>query len=134
VAGGFEHAGESVDFPVTVPGEIPDQWHPNSFTVADPAADGARTVPTVRGGWLTADGDYIELVESSASPEVLLKSEFGAAAPSGGTIEAGNANWSITTGMRSEAAWYRSDGVTTLMITGDAPKEDFVTLAEAVAP
>ena len=39
----------------------------------------------------------------------------------------------MTDGRRSEAAWVRTDGDVTFLITGTASPEDFTTLAAAVA-
>lgn len=133
VVGGFTQARSELDFPVTVPRGLPASWHPNSFTVADPSVDGAGTLATVRGGWVTQDGTFITLIESAGDPGQVLTAEIGSAGASQGTVGAGGAEWTVTSGVRQEVAWIRTTGRTTFLITGNAARQDFVTLAEAVA-
>lgn len=142
VLGGFAHAEATLDFPITIPAGVPDDWHPNSFTVSDPdvSNDGLTQVGTLqaaRGGWLTPQETFIQLVETAGDTPQTLQSEFGAARPLASTVNAGGATWSVTTGVRSEVAWVRTvettEGRTTLLISGNAATEDFRTLAEAVA-
>lgn len=134
---GFDHAASVVDFPLLIPRDLPDGWHPSSFTFDNPAAAGslADTGPAVvRGGWVTQDGDFITLIESDASIGQLLAVEIGAGAGiDRGTVVAGGATWSITDGRRAETVWIRSIGATTVLITGDAPEDDFMTMARAIA-
>ncbi len=132
VVGGFRHAQRSLDFPVTVPAEVPAGWHPNSFSVSDPERNGPGTVASVRGGWVTPAGAFIMLVESAGDPNQVLQSEIGSVGTSRGTSHAGGATWTVTTGVRSEAAWIRSSGRTTFLITGSASEADFVALAESI--
>lgn len=139
---GFRHAAATLPFPVTVPADIPDTWHPNSFSVSDPAADNSGVtkvgdLPAVRGGWITGSGAYIEIVQAGGTTDQLVINEFGESRAVRGTIEAGGSPWTITTGVREEAAWVRTvdgpAGMTSYLITGDASDEDFRLLAEAVA-
>lgn len=140
--GGFTNAKATMDFPITVPTGLPKTWHANSFSVSDPSVsnDGVAQVGTLRaarGGWLTPDGRFIELVESAGDVDQVLGNEFGAARPITGSVQAGGATWQVTTGVRTEAAWVRSIGVapdiTTLLITGNAAEQDFRTVAAAVS-
>jgi hypothetical protein len=133
VIGGYRHAQESMDFTVTVPTGIPSSWHPNSFTTSSPTTDGAGTLPTVRGGWVTPDGAYVTLIESSGDEGQVLQNEIGSVGDSDAKTRAGGATWTVTDGRRSELAWIRTAGGTTLLITGNAPEQDFVTVAESVA-
>ncbi len=133
VVGGFTHAQQSMSFPVTVPTGIPKSWHPNSFTVSTPTVDGSVTLPTVRGGWVTPAGAFVTLIESSGDEGQLLQAEIGSVGASDATTSAGGATWTVTSGRRSEVAWIRSSGGVTLLITGNAPEQDFVTVAESVS-
>ncbi len=133
VVGNFGQAQRSVTFPITVPRGIPADWHPNSFTITDPQADSLGKVSTVRGGWLTADGAFVMLAESSGSVPQVLDQEVGAAGRVNGTVTVGGSQWSVTAGVRDEAAWVRTDGQTTYLITGNADQADFRTVAAAVS-
>ena len=133
VTGGFTQARSELGFPVIVPRAVPTSWHPNSFTVTNPTVDGAGAVPTVRGGWVIPGDAFITLIESAGDPDQVLSGEIGSVGPSNGTIRAGGATWTVTTGVRQEVAWIRTNGRTTMLITGNAPESDFVTLAVAVS-
>jgi hypothetical protein len=142
VIGGFSHAKTTMDFPITVPDGVPAAWHPNSLSVSDPEVsnDGIAQVGTlkaVRGGWITPTDTYVQLVETAGDTAQTLQSEFGEARSVSGTVQAGGATWSVTTGVRSEVAWIRTvetaAGRTTLLITGNATPDDFRALAGAVA-
>lgn len=125
--------GVLTTFPITVPKDVPADWHPNSASITNPKTDGLGTVPTVRGGWILPDGSFITLVESGGTVAQVLVAEVGSAGPDNGTVDAGGATWTKTTGVRTEVAWVRADGHTTYLITGNAPPAAFSTLAESVA-
>ncbi len=140
VIGGFEHAKATMSFPITVPRDVPAAWHPNSFSVSDPAVanDGVAQVGSlaaVRGGWVTPGQHFIGLTEAAGDADQVLRNEFGAARTLTGAVDVGGVVWHVTTGVRSEVAWVRSEssGMTTYLITGDAPEQDFRTLAMAVS-
>lgn len=142
VVNGFRHAKTTLSFPIVVPAGLPEDWHPNSLTVSDPTTDNlgvtkVGTVPTVRGGWITPAGAFIMLIEAGGTVDQVVAGELGETRPATGEIEAGGATWTVTTGVRDEVAWLRTaegaDGVTTFLITGNAPEADFRTLAAAVA-
>jgi hypothetical protein len=50
-----------------------------------------------------------------------------------GTEQVGGTEWTVTRGRRGEAAWFRTDGRVTFLITGTATADDFRTLAQATA-
>lgn len=138
VTRGFVNARATMDFAITVPQGIPQSWHPNSFSVSDPDghSEGLTKVgnlPAVRGGWVTPDGAFVQLVEADGTPAQLLDNEFEDVIAPSGALTAGSATWQVTTGVRAEVAWVRQAGDTSLLITGNASHEDFVILAESVS-
>lgn len=142
VTGGFAHAKTAMGFAITVPEDVPQSWHPNSLSVSDPEVsnDGIAQVGTlkaVRGGWITQKDTFIQLVEAAGDISQVLSSEFGEGHQVSGSIDAGGAQWSVTTGVRSEVAWIRTvesrDGPTTYLISGNASPADFHALADAVS-
>lgn len=142
VISGFQHAQATLPFTVIVPQSVPEDWHPNSLTVSDPMTDNVGvtkvgTVPTVRGGWITPTGAFITLIEAAGTIDQVVAGELGESRPVLGRIETGGAEWTVTTGVRREAAWLRTvddgDGVTTFLITGNAAEDDFRILAGAIA-
>ncbi len=132
VIGGFGRAGETLGIEVVVPQGLPEAWQPNSFSLNNPAV-GAAGAPVVRGGWLTPDGTFITLLESSAPGPVLVAQEVGQGLDSRGQVEAAGSTWDIYPGERSEPVWVRTSAGVTLLITGSAPTAAFETLADALA-
>ncbi len=138
VTGGFQRAEPLVGFPVVIPADLPAGWHPNSFSFTDPstgsgpgASEGGP--PAVRGGWLTPEGRFITLIESAGPVPKVLDAELGPPGAAVGTQQVGGVQWTVTTGRRGEAAWFRTDGDVTFLITGTATADDFRTLAKAAA-
>lgn len=129
----FADAPRVLPFAPAVPKNIPAGWHPNSAATTDPESAPAGTPLTVRGGWLV-DGRFIALVATNAAPTDLLSAEFAAAAPDSGTVWAGGAEWTVTAGLRSEVAWFRTGthGITYL-ITGSADQATFRSVADSIA-
>lgn len=130
--GQFAKASRLLPFSPIVPQGIPDDWHPNSAAQTDPDGTPAGTPLTVRAGWLIPDGKFIGLIASNAEPSALLASEFGTAGADTGTVDIDGATWTTTTGIRTEAAWFRTTGGVTYLITGSAEESAFRTLAGAV--
>lgn len=130
----FADAPRVLPFTPAVPKNLPSAWHANSSAVTNPDSVEQGTPLTVRAGWLTSEGTFIALIATNAEPSALLRSEFNAASPDAGTVSAGDAKWTETTGMRTEAAWYRtaSSGITYL-ITGDADELAFRAMAASIA-
>lgn len=134
----FADAARLLPFTPAVPQKLPADWHANSAAITDPndlpnGTLAAGTPLTVRGGWLTPTG-FVALVASNAEPAALLRSEFNDAGPDRGTVQIRGADWTVTTGMRSEAAWYRvGKGGVTYLITGDAAAAAFHTMAASIA-
>ncbi len=132
VAGGLEKAPPLVGFPVVIPSDLPADWTPNSFSFTEKPGSPAQP-PAARAGWLTDAGRFITLVQSSGTATDVLIAEIGAAGPPKGTETVSGAEWTVTTGRRTEQAWFRTvDGITYL-ITGSASPEDFRVLAGAAA-
>jgi hypothetical protein len=135
VTGTFTNAKDVLtSFPITVPRDIPAEWHPNSASITNPEVDGLSAVPAVRGGWILPDGSFITLVESAGSVPQVLVAEVGAAGPDNGSVRAGGVSWTETTGVRAEVAWVRADARTTYLITGNAGPDAFATVAASIAP
>lgn len=129
----FADAPRRLPFTPAVPTRIPTEWHANSAAISNPDTVAAGAPLTVRGGWLVPGGHFIALVASNSPPSELLPAEFGAAAPDTGRVTAGGTDWTVTTGVRGESAWYRTAGGITYLITGSADVSAFRTLAASIA-
>ena len=133
VVGDFKTAGRVSGFTVTVPKGLPSTWQGSSFSITDPPGT-PDAPPTVRGGW-QAPGGYITLIESSGAPTAVLTAELAGAdgTTTTGSVTAGGAVWTTSPGVRTEAAWSRTQGGVTFLITGSATPAEFQQLAAAVA-
>lgn len=130
VDGGLTRAAPLVGFPVVIPKDEPDGWHPNSFSFT--AAPGSSDAPpAVRAGWLTEQGRFITLVQSSGKLEGVQQAELGEVGPATGRVDVDGVTWTEVPGRRSEVAWVRTDDGVTYLITGSASPDDFRTLATA---
>ena len=132
VSAAFANAGSVVGFTPRQPQHIPSDWTPNSSTLTAPHGQGDAP-PAVRGGWITPDGRFVQLVESSGTIQAVLRAEIGDAGATTGSATVGADVWSIYPGVRSEHAWVRQvDGIT-FLITGSASDDAFRTVAGSVA-
>ncbi len=131
VTGGLQKAEPLVGFPVVIPAGLPSGWTPNSFSFTEDPGSSTQP-PAARAGWLTPEGRFITLVQSSGAVTDVLTAELGAAAPATGTVQASGQDWTVTAGRRAEQAWFRTSGDVTYLITGSASIDDFRTLAAQV--
>lgn len=133
VQAGFRTADRQTDFTVVQPKGLPATWHGSSFSITK-APGTPDAPPTVRGGWQTATGSYITLVESSGALAAVLGAEVGQSGGSmTGSVTVDGRQWGISPGVRNEVAWSRTAGTVTLLITGNATTAEFTQLAAAVA-
>lgn len=130
--GQFAKASRLLPFTPIVPQGIPEDWRPNSAAQTDPDSTPAGTPLTVRAGWLIPDGKFIGLIASNADPSALLASEFTNVGADAGEVDVDGVSWTVSTGVRSEAAWFRTAGGVTYLITGSAEESAFRTLAASV--
>lgn len=131
ITGGLQRAEPLVGFPVVVPADLPADWTPSSFSFTEKPGTAAAP-PAVRGGWLTGQGRFITLIQSSGAVSDVQNAELGAVGPHTATEQVGGATWSVTAGRRSEAAWIRADSDVVYLITGSASLDDFKILAQTV--
>lgn len=133
----FREAPRVLPFTPAVPQGVPADWHANSAATTNPATADTTRPLSVRGGWLIPSGRFIGLIASNATAPALLSAEFGQAAPDSGTVQAGGADWTVTTGVRDEVAWIRSvtTGPTEIvyLITGSADEDAFRALAASIS-
>jgi hypothetical protein len=130
ITGGLQRAEPLVGFDVVIPSGLPTDWTASSFSFTEQPGTAAAP-PAARAGWLTEDGRFITLIQSSGAVAEVQKAELGAVNAQTGTEQAGGATWAVTAGRRSEQAWIRTAGDVVFLITGSASPDDFRTLAGA---
>ncbi|MCP2165674.1 Protein of unknown function (DUF4245) [Goodfellowiella coeruleoviolacea] len=127
----LHRAAGLVDFPVREP-QLPAGWRANSSDTVTTAA-GATSVQV---GWLTAQGRYLRLAQSSAEVVDLVRLEADLAAdaqPSAGpTMEVDGQVWTEYPGRQDERSWVTDLAGVRLLITGNGDQDEVRTVAAAV--
>lgn len=119
----------SLDFPIRKP-ELPASWTPNSGSRETVTAAGGGPVSTV--GYITGEGTYMRLSQSSATEQQLSRFVLGSRYPTG-TVDVGGAKWAVYSQPTQETAWVTDLGGVRVLITGAGNDAAFRTLAGAVA-
>ena len=128
---GLQKSAAALELPLEIPQGLPADWQPNSFAQTDPfTAGGTRIV--VRGGWITENGRFLGLIQSTDSPTDLIANEIKAGLTSRAVVQAGGVEWDVYPGQRDEVAWVRAAGAISVMITGAASEDDFRVLAASL--
>lgn len=118
-------AARWVPFTVRVPA-VPPGWRGNAVD-RSAVADAPGTL--VRAGYVTGAGRFLELVQTDAAEEALVRDVAGSVPAPTGTVDVGGARWVVYGG--DEPLWVADvDGVR-LLVTGSAGEDEFRTLAEA---
>ncbi len=118
----------AVAFPVRAP-VTPAGWRANSVA-DDPVAGTGRTA--VRVGYLTAQSQYLQLLQSDATEEALLASQAGTRTlVAQGTQDVAGQRWVVYGARPGEPVWIADLGAVRLLITGSAVDDDYRTLAAA---
>lgn len=118
----------SLSFPIRNP-EVPQDWTSNSGSRDTVTVAGGGPVSTV--GYITAQGTYMRLSQSSATEESLSRHILGSRYPTG-TVDVGGRKWVVYTEPTEETAWIADFGDVRVLITGAGDEAAFTTLAQAV--
>ena len=120
-------ASAGVDYPLLAPREVPEGWEANSarLTPGDP--------PSWHLGMVTADEDYIGLEQAEASIDEMLD-EHASGARSDGAATVGGVEWSVRTDGEGDTTFVRRDAGVTVLVTGDAPREQIESYIESLEP
>ncbi|MGH3712741.1 MAG: DUF4245 domain-containing protein [Micromonosporaceae bacterium] len=112
---------------VAVPGELPDGWKPTSAVTRTQSG----TV-TLRIGYVSPSGGFVQLVESDADAAGLLRQELGGGKRPDGVAEIGGASWQTYPGREKERALVLTEPRRTILVLGQAPEAELRTLAAAL--
>lgn len=108
---------------VVAPGDLPAGWRPVS-AVAREDAGGV----TLRLGYITGSGGFLQLVQSNIDAGQLLRREVGSSRPDG-TRTIGGTPWQVYPGRKGEQALVRIDKERTVLVLGTAPASEMRALA-----
>lgn len=115
----------SVPFAVRVP-RLPPAWRANSAGLERVGRD-----TVVRVGWLTPEGDYLRLSQSSAAERDLVAFETGTRSAATGTVRVQGTDWAVYAAPQGERVWVADLGAVRVLITGSAAEPALRTLATA---
>lgn len=121
-------AAGQLRFPVRVP-DVPTSWRANSADVL-PIGDASAA----RAGWITDGDGYLRLVQSNAPTAALVENaaESKAAPGQEGKQTVDGVTWTVYPAVRNEHSWVADLSGVRVLITGNAPTDQFKTLAHAV--
>ncbi|MEV0299269.1 DUF4245 domain-containing protein [Nocardia sp. NPDC050710] len=128
VAAALTADARTLPFPIRNP-VLPEQWRPNSGSRNTITAAGGGPVSTV--GYITAQGTYMQLTQSSATDEALARFVLGSRYATG-TEQIGDQKWTVFTEPTEETAWIADFGQSRVLIKGAGDQAAFTTLAQAV--
>ncbi|MFC3960608.1 DUF4245 domain-containing protein [Nocardia jiangsuensis] len=117
----------TLPFPIRNP-ELPADWTPNSGSRETITAAGGGPVSTV--GYITGDGTYVRLSQSSATEEQLARFVLGSRYPTG-TVDVDGVKWVVYSEPTEENAWVADLGAVRVLVTGAGNEAAFRTLAGA---
>lgn len=108
----IEASREAVDFDLVAPTDLPDGWRATSVRVDD---------DTWHLGVVTDDDEYVglEQVREDVRTAVRLHAE-GSKAAGDATVD--GERWALRTGPRGDLTFVRTEGDTTVLVTGSASR------------
>lgn len=126
-----------VPFALRIPA-APAGWRSNSVA-QDPV--GGTDRKDVRVGYLTGQGNYLQILQSDATEEALLAAQSGTRRlVAQGTQDVAGQRWVVYGSRPGEPVWIADEGQVRLVISGSGTDDEYralaggVTSGEAIAP
>ncbi|MEV2219375.1 DUF4245 domain-containing protein [Nocardia vinacea] len=129
VTAALANDAKTMPFPIRNP-SLPEHWTPNSGSRDTITTTGGGPVSTV--GFITPQGTYMRMSQSSATEESLSRFVLGSRYGTG-TEQVGDQKWVVYAEQGSETAWIADFGQSRVLITGAGNHAAFTTLAAAIA-
>ncbi|MBF6210783.1 DUF4245 domain-containing protein [Nocardia puris] len=118
----------TLSFPIRNP-DLPEGWTPNSGRRDTITGEGGGAVSVV--GFLTPQGRYMQVAQSSATEESFARFLLGSRYATGAE-QIGEQKWVVYTEPTEETAWIADFGDARIVIKGAGNDESFTTLATAL--
>lgn len=120
-------AQRAAPYPVLAPQGLPKTWKPTSVSYARQDGDAWHL------GFLDPDREYVAVEQSTAAPEKYIAEVTHDAEATGESARVAGETWQRWAGPKYDALVRTDDGATTI-VTGTAPYERLVEMAEALEP
>ncbi|MGB3603729.1 MAG: DUF4245 domain-containing protein [Gordonia sp. (in: high G+C Gram-positive bacteria)] len=126
VSAGLRADADTMPFPIRNPA-VPADWKPNSGSTQEVGASVASNV-----GWITPDGIYVQLTQSGATEEQLVRKTLGDTANGEGVRQIADHQWVMYAGDEKRRTWIADMGDVRLAVVSRGNDADMETLAAAV--
>lgn len=123
----IESARAAKAFPVLEPSGLPSDWR--TVSAHFQRTDGPATL---RIGYVSPDGDGVQMVQSNTPADRLLSAELGGEARPTGTIQTGERAWQAYTAKPGERALVLLEPNRTVIVVGAAGEQELRGLAGAL--
>ena len=115
-----------LNFPIRNP-HVPDGWKPNSGSRGTVEGKNGGVATTV--GYITPDGRYMQMTQSSASEESLVPFAVGGDRTATGVQQIGDQKWVQYADQGVEPVWVSDFGAVRILIRGAGTNDQFTELA-----
>jgi hypothetical protein len=125
-------ARTKADYPLRVPGTLPEGWRVSSATTRIDSSSGDRAT-VLRIGYVAPSGGPVQLVESDEAADAVLAREIGTGRAPTGALSVDGRAWQRYPGrFAGESALVLLDGAVTIVVTGRAPAAELEALASSL--
>ncbi|WP_347956694.1 DUF4245 domain-containing protein [Gordonia aichiensis] len=126
VSAGLRADAETMPFPIREPA-VPADWKSNSGSTQEIGNTVSSNV-----GWITPGGIYVQLTQSAATEEQLVRKLLGDTASGEGVRDIAGHQWVAYAGEENRKAWITDMGDVRLAVMSRGRDADMQTLAAAV--
>ncbi|MFM8239322.1 MAG: DUF4245 domain-containing protein [Actinomycetota bacterium] len=124
-------ARAEADYPVLYPADLDAGWRPTSARWQ--VSELTSPEPAFHVGYVTPDGDYVQLGQSATLSEGYVESQTGAGQPVDSPVGS-LGEWQRYEGADGTRSLVRIDGGVTTIVSGTAPWEVLMELTERLSP
>ncbi|MCF8611636.1 DUF4245 domain-containing protein [Gordonia sp. HY285] len=126
VSEGLRADANTMGFPIRDP-KVPNDWQANSGSTQEIAETISSNV-----GWITDGGAYVQLTQTDATEESLMRKLLGDDTSGNGTRDIGGQMWVTYENLEHQKAWIVDLGNVRIGVKSRGKDDSMQTLAEAV--
>lgn len=126
VSAGLRADADTMGFPIREP-KLPSDWKPNSGSTQEIGNTASSNV-----GWITPGGIYVQLTQTNATEEQVVRKTLGDSATGEGVREISGQQWVTYSGDEKRKTWVADMGDVRVAVVSRGNDADMETLATAV--